>query len=325
MATKKNFYDILGVARDASDRDIKKAFRKLSQKYHPDAPGGDEAKFKEISEAYTTLSNPDKRREYDQMLMFGMPGQGSGPHWQSTSNANWSDIFDSMFNGGGGFNVDFGSAGVGDMGSNPFGADPFSSHARRVPRKGKNLTLTLELSAKDALSGVEKKVTYRIPSNGQTASVTVHVPAGAVDGGKLRYKHRGDFGQDGAERGDLIIITSVAEDPVFKRHGADIHMQLPISMFEAALGCNVDVPTPLGKTVRLRVPAGTQSGKKFRFKQMGAPDVQHKGRTGALLVEIKVMVPTHLSDSEKTALTQLKSLDTRNYRKDIDSIAEERI
>ena len=322
MAQQKNFYDILGVSRDASDKDIKVAFRKLSQKYHPDAPGGDEAKFKEISEAYTTLSNPEKRREYDQMLMFGMPGSGGGS-WQSTGGAGWPDIFDSMFNGGG-FNVDFGG-GADPMGGNPFGGNPFGGRAQRVPRKGKDLTITINVSAHEALTGTERKITYRIPSTSEQASITVRVPEGAVDGGKLRYKRRGDYGQNGAERGDLIVGTRVAEDPIFKRQGADIQMQIPISMTEAALGCTIDVPTPLGKVVRLKVPAGTQTGKKFRFKDLGTKDVRHKDRTGALMVEIKVVVPTNLSSTEKDLLSKLVEEDKRSYRSEIDALLKEKM
>ena len=321
MAQQKNFYDILGVSRDASDKDIKVAFRKLSQKYHPDAPGGDETKFKEISEAYTTLSNPEKRREYDQMLMYGMPG--SGGNWQGASSAGWSDILDSMFSGGG-FNVDFGG-GADPMGGNPFGGSPFGGRAQRVARKGKDLTITVNVSAQEALTGTERKLTYRIPSTSEQVSITVRVPEGAVDGGKLRYKRRGDYGQNGGERGDLIVVTRVGEDPLYKRQGADIYMQVPVSMTEAALGCSIDVPTPLGKVVRLKVPAGTQTGKKFRFKDLGTKDVRHKDRMGALLVEIKVVVPTNLSSAEKDLLTKLSEEDNRSYRSEIDALLKEKM
>ena len=121
----------------------------------------------------------------------------------------------------------------------------------------------------------------------------------------------------GGERGDLVVTTHVEEHPLFKRKGADVTMEVPISVYEAALGCTVDVPTPGGATVRLKVPAGTQTGKKFRFKEMGAPDVKHRGRTGALLVEIKVQVPTSLSDDERDAMTRLREADTRDYREKV--------
>ena len=311
MPQGKNFYDVLGVQKNASDQEIKKAFRKLAQKYHPDA-GGDEAKFKEISEAYDTLSDPKKRKEYDQMLMFGgIPGSGGGGYAYAggAGAGGWSDIFSSIFNGDGAFGSDWASN-FGGMGGN--------ARASSRPRKGSDLSLSVDVSAEDAFRGVTHKVTYRIPSTGEQQTITVSVPAGAVDGGKLRYKRRGEYGANGGERGDLVVTTNVAEHPLFKRKGADVTMELPISVYEAALGCSVDVPTPGGATVRLKVPAGTQSGKTFRFKEMGAPDVKHRGRTGALLVKISVQVPTGLSTDEKAALEKLRASDRRDYRAGVD-------
>ena len=143
------------------------------------------------------------------------------------------------------------------------------------------------------------------------------MPAGAVDGGKLRYKRKGEYGRNGGERGDLVVTTHVEEHPIFKRKGADVTMTLPISVAEAALGCQIDVPTPGGKTVRLKIPSGTQTGKTFRFKEMGAPDVKHRGRTGALLVTVEVRVPTRLSAAERAAFEKLLDLDERDYRADV--------
>ena len=316
MPQNKTFYDVLGVQRNASDDEIKKAFRKLAVKYHPDR-GGDEKKFKEISEAYDTLSNPDKRKEYDTMLQFGgIPGQG-GPGGARTYTytggaggaSPWGDIFDSIFRGEG--------VGGSEWAQNFSGFGGAGSRQPR-PRKGSDLSLVVDVSAEDAFRGVTHKVTYRIPSTGEQQSITVSVPAGAVDGGKLRYKRRGEYGENGGERGDLVVTTHVAEHPLFKRKGADVTMELPISVYEAALGCAVDVPTPGGETLRLKVPAGTQSGKTFRFKEKGAPDVKRRGRTGALLVKITVQVPTQLSDEEREALEKLRDADTRDYRSKVE-------
>ena len=311
MPQNKTFYDVLGVQRNASDGEIKKAFRKLAVKYHPDR-GGDEQKFKEISEAYDTLSNPDKRKEYDMMLQFGgMPGQGrpgGGAYTYAGGAAGgaspWGDIFDSIFRGEG--------VGGSEWAQN-FGGFGGQGRAQR-PRKGSDLSLVVDVSAEDAFRGVTHKVTYRIPSTGEQQSITVSVPAGAVDGGKLRYKRRGEYGPNGGERGDLVVTTRVAEHPLFKRKGADVTMELPVSVYEATLGCTVDVPTPGGETLRLKVPAGTQTGKTFRFKEKGAPDVKHRGRTGALLVKVAVQVPTQLTDAERAELETLRDADTREYR-----------
>ncbi len=314
MATK-NFYDVLGVKRDASQDEIKKAFRKLAQKHHPDA-GGDEEKFKEISEAYDTLSDPEKRKEYDQILMFGgIPGAdfggngGRGRAYTTTVNAgDWADIF-SGFGGaqaseGGGFSgFDFSSI--------------FGGQGRAArPAKGGDLTLSIEVSFTEALEGAQRKITYRIPSTGDEQSLTVKIPAGAVEGGKLRYKKRGEYGANGGERGDLVITTHVASHPVFSRDGADVRMDLPISIYEAALGTTVEIPTPRGQTVRLRVPAGTQEGKTFRFKDLGAPNVKKKGQNGALLVTVRIQVPKELSKEEREALEKAQAEDPTAWRED---------
>ncbi|VWL88565.1 Curved DNA-binding protein [Collinsella sp. AK_207A] len=313
MASNRNFYDVLGVQKNASEDEIKKAFRKLAVKYHPDN-GGDENKFKEISEAYETLSNPDKRREYDQLLMYGgIPGQGAagGAYAGGAAGVNIGDILNSMFSGNGAFTNDWGQGF-----SSPFGGG--AAGGRQRSRRGDDLSLTVDVSAEDAFRGVTHKVTYRIPSTGEQQAIAVSVPAGAVDGGKLRYKRRGEYGINGGERGDLVVTTHVEEHPLFKRKGADVTMELPISIYEAALGCSVDVPTPGGATVRLKVPAGTQTGKKFRFKEMGAPDVKHRGKTGALLVKVVVKVPTALSDEERTSLEHLRDADKRDYREKVE-------
>lgn len=313
MASNRNFYDVLGVQKNASEDEIKKAFRKLAVKYHPDN-GGDENKFKEISEAYETLSNSDKRREYDQLLMYGgIPGQGAagGAYAGGAAGVNIGDILNSMFSGNGAFTNDWGQGF-----NSPFGGG--AAGGRQRSRRGDDLSLTVDVSAEDAFRGVTHKVTYRIPSTGEQQAIAVSVPAGAVDGGKLRYKRRGEYGINGGERGDLVVTTHVEEHPLFKRKGADVTMELPISIYEAALGCSVDVPTPGGATVRLKVPAGTQTGKKFRFKEMGAPDVKHRGKTGALLVKVVVKVPTALSDEERTSLEHLRDADKRDYREKVE-------
>lgn len=312
----RSYYDVLGVKRDATQDEIKRAFRKLAAKYHPDA-GGDEKKFAEVSEAYTTLSDEKKRREYDQMLLFGgIPGAdagGSGGRNRGYTYTNvggeWQDIFENIRNGEGAFGgFDFSSL---------FGGQPGSGRAASPrPSKGNDLTMTIEVSAEEAFAGTQRKVTFTVPSTGEKQTLTVKVPAGAVDGGKLRYRGRGEYGANGGERGDLVVTTRVAEHPIFKRDGADVRMELPISVWEAALGAEVDVPTPDGTTCRLKVPAGTQDGKTFRFRDLGAPNVRRQGARGALFVTVKVKVPTRLTGKEREALEALRAADTRTYRED---------
>lgn len=307
--TTKNYYDILGVKRDATQDDIKKAFRKLAMKYHPDA-GGNEQKFKEISEAYETLSNNEKRKEYDQFLMFGgIPGADMGgtggrgrSYTYSTQNGSWQDFF-SNFGGDGSIpGFDF--------------ASMFGNNARNKQRttKGSDLTLPLNISFDDAFNGCTRTISYKIPSTGKTTRIKAQVPAGTVDGVKLRYRDKGEFGRQGGTRGDLIITVHIKPHPLYQRDGADVRMELPISIYEAACGTTVQVPTPDKKTVRLHIPSGTQSGKVFRFKDYGAPNVKREGTRGALYVTIRVVVPTKLSDEEREALKNLRDADSREYR-----------
>ena len=309
MAGSKTFYDVLGVKRDASKSDIQKAFRKLAAKYHPDR-GGDEAKFKEISEAYNTLSDDKKRQEYDQMLAFGgIPGGGFGgrqggyTYTTNVNGANFADFF-SGFGGGAG-------AGAGGFDF----ADIFGGRASR-PVAGSDLTMSVNVSFDEAFKGTSRKATYRVPSTGEEQSLTIKVPAGAYDGMKLRYKKRGEYGVNGGPRGNLVVTINVATHPVFSRDGADVRMKLPVSIYEAALGTSVDVPTPDGTTVRLKVPAGTQSGKTFRFKNLGAPRVKDPATRGALYVSVDVKVPTKLSKKERDALQALLDADERSYREE---------
>ena len=311
-----NFYDVLGVKRDAAQDEIKRAFRKLAAKYHPDA-GGDEAKFKEVSEAYNTLSDPEKRKQYDQMLLFGggMPGSGFGGQggrgrYSTNVDVDWSQLFNNVRGGDGGFGgFDFSSI---------FGGG--GGQTQRTAR-GEDLNVSIEIPFEDAFFGTTRKVTYRIPSTGETQSITVKIPAGAVDGGKLRHRGYGEYGANGGDRGDLVITTRVLDSPLFKRDGADVRMDLPISIYEASLGASIEVPTPKGKKVRLKIPAGTQDGKTFRFRDEGAPDVRRKGSNGALYVKICVVVPTRLSSEEREKLSALLDADTRTYREEVNKHA----
>ena len=307
MAGSKNFYDVLGVKRDASKSDIQRAFRKLAAKYHPDR-GGDETKFKEVSEAYNTLSDKKKRQEYDQMLMFGgIPGVGTGgrrggyTYTTNVDGANFADFFSGFGGGAGAGGFDF--------------ADIFGGRANR-PVAGGDLTMSINISFDEAFKGTSRKATYKVPSTGEEQSLTIKVPAGAYDGMKLRYKKRGEFGVNGGPRGNLEVTINVANHPIFSRDGADVRMKLPVSMYEAALGTTVDVPTPDGTTVRLKVPAGTQTGKTFRFKELGAPRVKNSSARGALYVSVDVKIPTKLSKKERETLQTLCDADERSYRKE---------
>ena len=309
MATKqRTYYEILGVKRDATTDEIKKAYRKLARKYHPDT-GGDEEKFKEVNMAYEVLSDPKKREQYDTFGQYAGSGPAGGQaygrpgQWTYTGTGQmpkeWEEILKN-FGGFGGAGAGGGSWGdiFGNMGGRPAGG--YQEYQAR-PVKGRDLQTTLEISFEEAFSGTQKKVKIVNPDSGETEEVLVKVPAGAVDGGKLRYKHRGGYGSEGAERGDLLVVTKIAAHPVFGRKGADVLMKLPITISEAALGTSLTLPTPDGGKVKLKIPAGTPDGKTFTISGKGAPKVKGGGN-GALKVTVCIDVPKKPSKAQKEAL-----------------------
>lgn len=295
MASNKSYYDILGVSKSASQDEIKKAFRKLAQKHHPDA-GGDEETFKQINEAYAVLSDPQKKAQYDRFGTvdgnpfggFGGGYGGSNPFGQG-GGFNWGDIFGNMANGDGAF------------GSN------WDFHVNRAI-KGKDLQASIQLSFDEAFKGCSKKVSIRIPSTGETETVTVNVPAGAVDGGKMRFKGKGEYGNGGGKRGDLLVITKLAQHPLYERDGANVVMTLDVSIDEAALGTQIVVPTPDGNMVKMRVSAGSQNDATLRVKGKGAPHLKGKGvGNGDLLIKVRVNVPKELNSKQKEALEAFRA------------------
>lgn len=296
-----NYYDILGVKRSATADEIKKAFRKKARKMHPDA-GGSEEQFKRLNEAYETLSDPQKKREYDMYGQYANASgtQGSGsyrtvynnpfdfggePRYSQTVPTGWSEILDSIRNGEG-----------------MFGS---SWEMPKRSKRGKDLSVDLPLTFEEAFSGTSKRITIRIPSTGEKMSVEVKVPAGAVNGGKLRYHGRGEYGIGKGERGDLVVVTKIKPHPLYSRKGADVLMDLPVSIVEAALGASIVIPAPDGSKVRVRVPAGCQDGKHIRIKGKGAPRIKGDG-CGVLDVKISIAVPKRLNPEQKKALEEFR-------------------
>ncbi len=294
----KNYYDILGVKKNASADEIKKAFRKLAQKHHPDA-GGDEETFKNINEAYEVLSDPEKKKQYDRFGTVGnFAGQGGGwPGGQGWPGAggrsytyssgggagfDWGDIFSNIRNGDGAFGGNW----------------DFNVNRKR---KGQDLQASIELSFDEAFKGTTKRVSIKVPSTGETESVTVKVPAGAVDGGRLRFHGKGEYGINGGDRGDLLVVTKIRKHPVFSREKADVLVDLPISIDEAVLGTSIVVPTPDGSRVKIRVPQGTQDGRVLRVKGKGAKQVKGDGY-GDLKVKVRVQPPKSLNAEQQKAM-----------------------
>lgn len=283
-----DYYALLGVPKDAPQKDIKKAYRKLAQQYHPDKNPGDTAsenRFKEASEAYDVLGDPEQRKEYDharQMGRFvGTPGGGQ-------QYVRVEDLF-----GEGGAPFDLFGSGVGDL----FGRA--GSRARTVARPGRDLSADMALTFHEAIAGVTKEISI----NG--AKVRVKIPQGIDDGARIRVRGKGEPGINGGPAGDLYVTVRVGSHPVFGRTGGNLRLIVPITFVEAALGATISVPT-LGETVKLKIPAGTPNAKTFRVRGRGIATAK---ATGDMLVTVEVAVPAALSDEQRAKLKEFGELD----------------
>ncbi|MDR1852861.1 MAG: DnaJ domain-containing protein [Propionibacteriaceae bacterium] len=276
----KDYYKVLGVDKNASQDEIKKAFRKLARQYHPDQnkdnPGA-EAKFKEISEANSVIGDPKTRKEYDEArAMFG-----SGYRFTAGSGGPGGPSMEDIF-GGGNIHDIFGNL------SGMFGQHGGASF--KFPRNGSDIESRASISLVQALEGATITV-----ANGTGGTTQVRIPAGVKDGARIRVKGKGQPGADGGQAGDLFVEITVKEQPPFGRKGKNLTVTVPVSFPVAALGGQIEAPTLDGGKVKLRIPAGTAHGKTFRAKGKGVAG-------GDLLVSIEVEVPQHLSDEAKSAL-----------------------
>ncbi|MGO1183115.1 MAG: DnaJ C-terminal domain-containing protein [Micrococcaceae bacterium] len=301
----KDFYATLGVSKDASDADIKKAYRKLARKYHPDQNIGDDAaekKFKEVSEANSVLSDPEQRQQYDAIRAMGsgarFTGPGPGGPAGGAAGGGFEDIFGDLFNQGGRGGRG-GRAGAGQRG--PDFSDLFGGFGgfggggyNAGPQKGPDRTATTTISFGGAMRGTT--VSLRA-ADGEM--IEVRIPAGIKDGQTVRARGKGSHGTAG--RGDLMVTVKVREHPFFHREGNNLRISVPVSFAEAVLGATIEVPT-LEDPVRMKVPAGSSSGKVLRLKGRGVP---HKKNPGDLLVELQVAVPETLSDEARAAVQAL--------------------
>ncbi|MDD7384727.1 MAG: DnaJ C-terminal domain-containing protein [Actinomycetaceae bacterium] len=308
----KDFYKALGVSKDASSDEIKKAYRKLARQYHPDRNPGDTAaenRFKEIGEAYQVLSNPEDRKQYDAIRAFA----GRGPRFSagagsSSGTGGFEDIFSSMFGGNG--NVHFSTsgmgggsgAGMGDLFSGLFGGrsagtsgSGFGFQGASGSRKGADMNASVSIPLRQAVNGTTVKMQTK-----QGKSVTARIPAGVNDGQKIRIKGKGNPGINGGAAGDILVTVRVEPHPVYELQGRDVYVNLPVGFAEAALGATVAVPTVDGSSVQVKIPAGSSTDKLLRVKGRGLAATGGKP-AGDLYVRIKVSVPKKMSEQARKA------------------------
>lgn len=300
---KKDYYDVLGVKRDATDKELKSAFRRLAKKHHPDANQGDataETRFKEINEAYEVLSDAEKRKMYDR---FGTvdPAQVPGGGFRGAGQA------------AGGFNnVDFSGASnfgdVSDILEQMFGR----SGGRRTRAEESRTRMNFAMDGQDMTAGVVISLqeaydgAVRVINKGDR-TLRANIPKGAATGTRVRLSGEGEPGVNGGRPGDLYLVVEVEPHAQFQREGDDLTVDVRVDMFTAMLGGEVEVPT-LGRPIRMKVRAGTQSGRKLRLPGKGMPHLKKPDDHGDLFARVLITVPEHLTDEQKAAVEQLRAM-----------------
>lgn len=325
----RDYYDILGVTKSADDAAIKKAYRKLAKKYHPDLNKSDDAKtkFAEAQEAFDVLQDSGKRKRYDQFGHAGVHSPGSGPggaggpggaHYAGPGGANFraedfsqhvdlNSIFDQFFAKGGGPTAGAGPAPGGpgpSGGGGGFGGFRNRAAQPKPPARGKDLhhreTIPFDLAA----TGGTIPLTLS-SVNGQQ-KIDIKVPAGIADGGKLRIRGKGNLGASGGAAGDLILTVKIAPHPYFRREGLDLYVDVPIGIDEAMFGASVEVPTLSGRAT-LKVPENTPGGSKLRLRGAGIKSAHGKaGNAGDLYAVLRITPPKHMTDEQRKTFESLR-------------------
>jgi len=312
MARSRSFYNILGVTKDATADEIKRAYRKLARKLHPDVnKAGDAAeKFKEVQEAYETLSDEKKRKMYDRVghaafvrgatgaaADSGRGGRGPTYTWSNIGSSgagdasssfdfgDISDVFAEMFGGGGGRR----------------GSAPRDARTRSRPKAGRDIHKDRLISFETAIAGGRESI--RVGRGGAVQTLDVKIPKGVDEGAKLRIAGGGEPSPTGAKAGDLILTIHVGKHSLFVRQGLDVTLELPLTIVEATIGATVEIPTPAGERVKLKIPAGSASGSRLRLKGRGV--VTDDGRKGDLFAVLKIVPPKELSKNDRAMLESL--------------------
>lgn len=319
----RDYYEVLGVSKDASQDDIRKAFRKLARKYHPDVAEDKstaEEKFKEINEAYEVLGDPEKRSKYDQLganwnqagptgpaggtgaeywQQAGAHG-GDGGGWQHFEGTGFSDFFENYFGGRAGG----GQSGYFHQGGARRGVDP-------SPRRGRDIESEILVSLHEAMHGAERMLVTQTPS-GERQEVTIRIPKGVTDGKLIRAAGLGNPGINGGEPGDLFLRVRLERHPDYRVSGHDLYYDLRITPWESILGATVPVRTPHGES-RIKIPPGTENGTEFRLPGKGLPKGK-SGEFGHLFAVIDIISPTSASEEERKHWQAIADLSKFNPR-----------
>jgi curved DNA-binding protein len=345
----KDYYKVLEVEKKASQDDIKKAYRKLARKFHPDANPNNKAaeeKFKEIGEAYEVLKDPDKRSKYDQLGSNwkaysragaqGWPGAGSagqsytynysgGDFGFGDLGSGFSDFFETFFGRGGDerFSTIFsssggmGGAGTGGRNTGTQGKQDnkrsFWKTSGGAAQKGQDYQYNLTITLREAFFGTERAISLQ--KNGKVRTVNIKVPKGIKDGGKIRVKGEGGEGSRGGEGGDLYLVVNISQHHLFTRKENDLYCEIPVTLKEALFGAKIDVPTFEGK-VNVTLPTNTQNGKTLRLKGKGMPKLKST-ETGDLYAKINIVLPSHLTEDQKKHLEEFAKTYNENPRQNI--------
>jgi curved DNA-binding protein len=325
----KDYYATLGVAKTATAKELKQAFRKLARKHHPDVNPGDksaEGKFKELNEAYEVLGDPDKRKKYDELganwRMYEQAGAGAGRPGAGGFPEGWNVQF-----GGGGSGVGGGFRAM--TAEEMFGeGDPFSDFfhtffggaaaqnertrgrgpRQRTARPGRSVEQEIELGLEDAYSGTTQRLS--ITHDGHARTVDVRIPPGVGDGSRVRIPGEGEMGAGGAKSGDLYLRIRLAPHPRFELKERDLYTRVSVPLTTAVLGGEGEVSTLSGRSLRLKVPAGTQNGQVFRLKGHGMPAVSGSNEPGDLYATVDVQLPRTLTPEQRELFESLKKLES---------------